>query len=419
MAQNNSFLSKFKEKYAYIGRILNDHYDPSLKKKLSKTIVHMDALEKIGTPIVPYIAAWKPNSLNIWYEYAGKGLIKILKGNAGGQLAKAFRNNLSRQYMYQKHLNSSEIRKNILDKKQLEHARQFLRKFAENTGQSEAIYRIDSKEGIYWLKDIALIETYPESGIVLSIGSLIDVTNEIQLEEALTKTRAELEDHKQNLEAIVAKRTAELQNAQLDVVNRLVLAAEYRDDQTGLHNKRLSKYTVIIGKKYGLTRNSNWLLSRAAPMHDVGKVGIPDNILLKKGKLTPKEYDVIKTHCKLGYELLDGGDSQLLKIAKTIALTHHERWDGSGYPSGIKGDDIPVTGRITAICDVFDALTSERPYKKPWTVKEAVEEITRLSGVNFDPHMVTIFKESLPAIEQVYREHAEDKKVLAIGGSKS
>ena len=334
-----------------------------------------------------------------------------MEGKGGDQLAEAFRNSLSRQYMYQKHFNSTAVKKNVLDKTKLTRSRQFLRKLAERTGKSEAIYQIDTKEGPFWLKDIALIETHFESNITISIGSLIDVTNEIQLEEELAKTKNELEHQTQALEKILEKRTNELHDAQVEVVNRLVQAAEYRDDQTGLHNKRLSRYSTIIGKHYGLKKGGNWLLYHAIPMHDVGKIGIPDNILLKEGKLTPEEYDIIKTHCQLGYNLLDGGRSKLLTIAKAIALTHHEHWDGSGYPCGLAGNDIPLAGRITAICDVFDALTSERPYKEAWEIERAVEEIIRLRGKNFDPRLVDIFLKSLSAIKQVYEGYAEDKKV--------
>lgn len=405
------FLPELDDGYLYAGRILNGHYDPALKKRLSKTIAYMDALDEIGTPIVPYIAAWKPNTQNIWYEYASKRLKRILEGEGGDQLAEAFRNSLSRQYMYQKHFNSTAVQKNILDKIELAHSRQFLRKLAERTGKSEAIYQIDTKEGSFWLKDIALIETYLESDIIISIGSLIDVTNEIKLEEELTRTKDELENQKQDLEKMVEKRSVELHDTQVEVVDRLVQAAEYRDNQTGLHNKRLSRYSAIIGKNYGLKKDGNWLLYQAVPMHDVGKIGIPDNILLKAGKLTPEEYDIMKTHCQLGHNLLDGGHSKLLTIAKTIALTHHEHWDGSGYPFGLAGNDIPLTGRITAICDVFDALTSERPYKDAWKIEEAVEEIIRLRGSHFDPKLVDIFIKSVSAIGQVYEEFAEEKKV--------
>ena len=411
MSGKPDLLSLFEKKFAYRGRILRYSHNRALKKRLAKAIIHMDALEKIGTPIIPYIASWKIGRTDIWYEFTGKGLEEILNCRAGDMLADAFRKNLSQQYLYRKQLDSALVSKNVLDKNQLAHARQYLRRLSEKSGKSEAIYQIDNGRDTVWLKDIALIETYPESEVVLSLGTLIDVTNEIQLEETLAETKDELEKHKKSLENMLVKRTAELHDAQLEVVTRLVQAAEIRDDQTGCHNKRLSKYCSIIGKAYGLSKGANWLMCNAVPMHDIGKVGIPDSILLKKGPLTADEYDVIKTHCRLGHELLDGGQSQLLDIAKAIALTHHEHWDGSGYPSGISGGDIPLAGRITAVCDVFDALTTERPYKGAWAIEDAVAEICRLRGTKFDPKIVDIFKQSLSMIEQVHKRYVEKDRV--------
>ncbi len=405
MSEKPDLLSLFEKNYAYSGRILRHSNNTALKKRLAKAIIHMDALEKIGTPIIPYIASWKIGQSDIWYEFTGTGLTQILNCKAGDMLADAFRKNLSQQYLYRKQLDSALVSKNVLDKKQLANARQYLRKLSEKSGKSEAIYQIDNGHETFWLKDIALIETYPESELVLSLGTLIDVTNEIQLEETLAETKDELEKHKKSLEHMLVTRTAQLHDAQLEVVTRLVQAAEIRDDQTGCHNKRLSKYCSIIGKAYGLSKGANWLMYNAVPMHDIGKVGIPDSILLKKGPLTPDEYNVIKTHCRLGHELLDGGQSQLLEIAKAIALTHHEHWDGSGYPSGIAGKDIPLAGRITAVCDVFDALTTERPYKEAWTIEDAVNEINRLQGTKFDPKVIDTFKKSLSMIERVHKEY--------------
>ncbi|HCY83882.1 MAG TPA: hypothetical protein DHV36_01975 [Desulfobacteraceae bacterium] len=410
MSGKTDLLSLFKKNYAYNGRILRDSNSRALKKRLAKAIVHMDALEKIGTPIIPYIAAWRIGGRDIWYEYTGAGLKKMLNCRAGDMLAEAFRNNLSRQYLYRKQVDSTLVSKRVLNKKQVEQARRYLRKLGEKSGKSEAIYQIDNGGDTFWMKDIALIESYPESEVVLSLGTLIDVTNEIRLEETLAETKDQLEKHKLSLENMLVKRTAELHDAQLEVVTRLVQAAEFRDDQTGWHNKRLSRYVSIIGKAYGLTKGANWLLYNAVPMHDIGKVGIPDAILLKQGPLTPEERDIIKTHCRLGHELLDGGKSQLLEIAKAIALTHHEQWDGSGYPAGISGADIPLAGRIAAICDVFDALTTERPYKEAWPLADAVAEIRRLRGTKFDPKVVDIFEENLVMIQRIHREYLEKER---------
>ena len=414
MNSGNGFLALFEKRYAYGGRILKQHgYDRALKKRLAKAIVHLDALEKIGTPVLPYIAAWKPGNGDIWYEYAGSRLRKMLGGSkAGDQLAEAFRENLSKQYLYRSQLNSAAVVRNVQDKKQVEQGRRYIRRLAEKSGKSEATYKVDIEDRPRWFKDLARIETYQNSEIVLSIGSLSDVTNQMRLEETLSKTRKELESHKKELERLVNERTAELHEAQLEVVNRLVQAAEFRDDQTGSHNKRLSMYCSIIGEAYGLTKGANWLLFHAVPMHDVGKLGISDSILLKEGPLTPGEYDVIKGHCKLGSNLLDGGKSDLLKVARAIALTHHEHWDGSGYPAGQRQGEIPLAGRIAAVCDVFDALTSERPYKKAWEFEEAVAEIARLRGINFDPEIVDVFMKSLSDLKRVYLEYAGNGKDL-------
>lgn len=411
MSGKLDLLSLFEKNFGYGGRILRHSNNRALKKRLAKAIIHMDALEKIGTPIIPYIASWEIGHSDVWYEFAGKGLTQILNCKAGDMLADAFRKNLSKHYLYRKQMDSALVSKNVLDKKQLAHARKYLRRLSEKSGKSEAIYQIDNGQDTIWLKDIALIETYPESELVLSLGTLIDVTNEIQLEETLAETKEELEKHKKSLEQLLVTRTSQLHDAQLEVVTRLVQAAEIRDDQTGCHNKRLSRYCSIIGKAYGLSKGANWLMHNAVPMHDIGKVGIPDSILLKKGPLTPDEYNVIKTHCQLGYELLDGGQSQLLEIAKSIALTHHEHWDGSGYPAGIVGGEIPLAGRITAVCDVFDALTTERPYKNAWTIEDAIEEINRLRGTKFDPKVVDIFKRNRSLIERVHKEYLENDRL--------
>jgi len=208
----------------------------------------------------------------------------------------------------------------------------------------------------------------------------------------------------------VEEQTQDLHKAQLEVVNRLTHAAEFRDGQTGFHNKRLSKYCSIIGRSYGLLKGANWLLYHAVPMHDVGKLGIADSILLKKGSLTPKEYEIIKGHCEMGGDLLKGGNSKLLKIARAVALTHHEHWDGSGYPKGMPGKKIPLAGRIVAICDVFDALTSQRPYKEAWKFEEAVKEIQRLNNTFFDPQIVKLFIQNLSEIRKVYDQFSKSNE---------
>ena len=193
------------------------------------------------------------------------------------------------------------------------------------------------------------------------------------------------------LEHKVQERTQELEAARAEVVMRLAIAAEYRDDNTGQHTLRVGRTSALIGEILGLPADLVELLRSAARLHDVGKIGITDLILLKPGKLTNEEFDLMKTHTTIGAQMLSNGQSLLLKMAETIALTHHERWDGRGYPKGLAGEDIPLVGRIVAVADVFDALRSERPYKTPWTLEETRAEIEAQAGKQFDAQVVEAF----------------------------
>ncbi|MFW5425949.1 MAG: HD domain-containing phosphohydrolase [Methylophagaceae bacterium] len=210
------------------------------------------------------------------------------------------------------------------------------------------------------------------------------------------------------LEAEVKKRTQELENSRLEIIQRLGLAAEYKDNETGNHVLRMSKFSHALAKLYGLADKDLEMILCASPMHDIGKIGIPDRVLLKPGKLDNDEWEIMKSHVTIGAELLSGGESPLLSMAKSIALTHHEKWDGSGYPEGLSGDDIPIEGRICAISDVFDALTSERPYKEAWSIEKAVALIKDESGKHFDPRLVELFEEILPEIKSIMAEHTDD-----------
>ena len=183
--------------------------------------------------------------------------------------------------------------------------------------------------------------------------------------------------------------------AQQEMVQKLVSASEYRDNETGAHIQRISQYALILGRAIGLGQSDLSILEMAAPMHDIGKVGIADEILLKPGALTKEEFRTMKDHATIGGDLLSG-DHPLMKASREIALTHHERWDGSGYPNGLAGSEIPLFGRICALVDVFDALTSERPYKEAWSTSKAVEYIKDSAGSHFDPVLVEAFVESLP-----------------------
>ena len=193
------------------------------------------------------------------------------------------------------------------------------------------------------------------------------------------------------LDEKVRERTKAVEAAQNEILERLAQATEYRDDDTGEHTQRVGANSALLAQALGLPPKQVELIRRAAPLHDVGKIGIPDHILLKPGKLTPEEFEVMKTHTLIGARMLSDGSSDLVRIAQSIALTHHERWDGSGYPYAIAGEAIPIEGRIVALADVFDALTHSRPYKKAWPVADAVAEITSQSGHQFDPQLVYVF----------------------------
>lgn len=244
-----------------------------------------------------------------------------------------------------------------------------------------------------------LHKPYDRMEVLVRIQNLIEVRmlhNQIRQQNEL-------------LEVKVRERTKDLQETRLDVIRRLAAAAEYRDNETGLHVIRMSQYCVRLAAAIGFTEPQRELLLMASPLHDIGKIAIPDSILLKPGKLDPDEWEIMKTHTIIGGELLAGSNSPFLKMAESIAITHHEKWNGSGYPKGLKKEDIPLVGRISGLCDVFDALTSKRPYKPAWSFKDAVEEIVRLKGEHFDPNLVKTFLDILPEIEGIMRE-LQDKK---------
>ena len=199
----------------------------------------------------------------------------------------------------------------------------------------------------------------------------------------------------------------ELRASRLLIVQRLGLAAEYKDNETGLHVIRMSHYARVLGRAAGLTEREADDLLHAAPMHDVGKIGIPDAILKKPGKLDPDEWAVMQQHAAIGAHIIGEHKSGLLKMAHTIALHHHEKWDGSGYPAGLRGEQIPLVARIVAVADVFDALSSERPYKRAWPLEDVLALLRRDSGKHFDPTLVALFINELPAILDIQAKWAE------------
>ncbi len=205
----------------------------------------------------------------------------------------------------------------------------------------------------------------------------------------------DLEHHNATLEQRVRERTEEVEEAQLETLARLARTAEYRDDQTGRHVLRVGRVCGSLGRAMGMSEDEVRLLRLASPLHDLGKIGIPDAILLAPRRLTPEEFAEMKAHTTIGAQILAGGSSGLLRLAESIALTHHERWDGRGY-YGMVARDIPVQARIVSVADVFDALTHERPYKSAWPTDMAVDEILNNSGTQFDPEVVEAFRQCSP-----------------------
>ncbi|WP_204244844.1 MULTISPECIES: HD domain-containing phosphohydrolase [Aneurinibacillus] len=228
---------------------------------------------------------------------------------------------------------------------------------------------------------------------------------------------------KQRLENEVARQTAELQQAlnelQLlnskladshrEIVERLSAAAEFKDPETAAHIQRISHYCGVVARAMGMGEEEVNLMIQASPMHDIGKIGVPDRILLKPGKLTKEEFEKMKQHTVIGHKILSGSDSQLLKLASEIALSHHEKYDGTGYPRGLSGADIPLSGRIVAVVDVFDALTSRRPYKAPYPNEKAYEIIRQGSGTHFDPLIVRLFFENLSEILRIQQQYQDER----------
>jgi len=217
--------------------------------------------------------------------------------------------------------------------------------------------------------------------------------------------------HNDLLEIQVRARTDELWETRLEVVRSLGRAAEYRDNETGMHIVRMSKYSQLMAQAIGMGNESAELILHASPMHDIGKVGIPDSVLLKPGKLDAEEWETMQTHAEIGHRILSAEKtSDLMEMAKLIALRHHEKWDGSGYPHQLKGEAIPVEARIVALADVFDALTSKRPYKEAWSVEAALEEINRQRDRHFESRLVDVLLEVLPdirIIKETYKDEAD------------
>ena len=234
---------------------------------------------------------------------------------------------------------------------------------------------------------------------------------------ARVRTHIQLYDQKRHLLELVQTRTRELEDTRLQIIRRLGRAAEFKDDETGYHVIRMSHYCRMMALAAGMPDYRAETLFNAAPMHDVGKIGVPDSILEKAGPLTPDEWSIVKRHPVIGAGIIGRHNNELLEMARVIALTHHERWDGSGYPRGLRGEAIPLVGRIVAVADAFDALTSTRPYKQAWPVEEAVALLRREAGRQFDPRLVPKFVEMMPQVRDIMAQYSEISGRRAMGAS--
>ncbi|MCP5510869.1 MAG: HD domain-containing protein [Leptospiraceae bacterium] len=224
--------------------------------------------------------------------------------------------------------------------------------------------------------------------------SLIELKARVNNLISLRNFNLQMINYNMTLTRDVKKATEEILKREEELIYRLSKAAEFRDNETGEHILRMSHYSRIIAKKINLSAIEVELIYKAAPMHDIGKIGISDEILLKPGKYTEEEFEIMKSHPKIGYSILEGSSSELIQKGAEIALYHHEKWDGSGYPNQLSGEDIPISGRIVAIADVFDALGSNRPYKKPWALSDIRGYLLEMKGKHFDPDLLDAFFDS-------------------------
>ncbi len=284
-----------------------------------------------------------------------------------------------------------------------------------NLSSTELTNKLETFDSTGTLPPILLINDKNQSPAIDTaikdfVNSPID-NNELlfRIHHLLTShlSHKELQTYNQSIINTIEQRSLELKESQIEVIECLGYAAEFRDSETGMHTIRVGHYSQCLAKAMGMNDKEAESLLYSAPMHDVGKIGIPDNILLKPGKLLDDEWKIMKQHTTIGESILNRSNNKLLQQASIIALNHHEKWNGSGYPRGLEGSDIHLYGRIVAIVDVFDALTMERPYKKAWTIDDALGLINSESGEHFDPALVDLFNENLHKILMIKNEYAD------------
>lgn len=256
----------------------------------------------------------------------------------------------------------------------------------------------------------ALAETADETQ-GFDIGGVDYITKPVSaaVVKARVKTHIALQNQKRLLKEEVRKQTKDLEETRFEIIRRLGRAAEYKDNETGLHVVRVSHYAKILAKQMGLPEPYCETIYYAAAMHDVGKIGTPDAVLRKPGKLDEQEWETMQQHAAIGAEIIGRHNDPLLQMSYNIALTHHEKWNGSGYPNGMQGEEIPLEGRIVAIADVFDALTSKRPYKKAWSIDDAIGLIISEAGRHFDPQLVEHFKQTINQIIEIHDTYVEEE----------
>jgi len=248
----------------------------------------------------------------------------------------------------------------------------------------------------------------------LALGAVDYITKPISppIVKARVRTHLALYDQSRELERMVRQRTHELLTTRQQIIRRLGRAAEFKDNETGNHVLRMSHYARLIAEAHGLGTEAAGIIFQTAPMHDIGKIGIPDAILLKPGKLDAEEWKIMHQHPIMGAEIIGKHDNELLETARIIALSHHEKWDGSGYPHALRGADIPLEGRIVAIADVFDALVSLRPYKPAFPLEEALRMMNQQTGSHFDPALMQAFHKVLPEILRIREIYADENGAL-------
>lgn len=244
-----------------------------------------------------------------------------------------------------------------------------------------------------------VIKPFDQNEVVINVANALERRRLVMLSKR----------YAHELEEEVRERTADIRRREQEIALRLVTASEYRDEETGAHIRRIGRYAEIVAREFGWDIDAAEEIGLAAPMHDVGKIGVPDNILLKPGTLTDEEFEIIKTHTRIGAEILGGSDIPLLQLAEEIALTHHERWDGSGYPRGLAGEEIPESGRIVAVIDVYDSLVHDRVYRDALPEDDALEIISDGRDAHFDSRVHDAFLEVLPELRAIRQEVRDEK----------